>query len=98
MIEVNKIPVDAEGLWRTTTENGTTHDWDMDEFTFKRNPSPTSLSWGMDESFNNKVHLIRNIGCYPEVGAAFLVFFVDGTHVRSSHVVKIEKLDESDEW
>ena len=93
MTEVDRIPGDATGKWRTTTENGTTHDWDMDEFTFKRDPAPTSLSWGMDESFNEKVHLIRNIGSYPEVGSGFLVFFTDGMNVRSSHVVKIERLD-----
>lgn len=93
MTFVDKMPGDAEGLWITTTENGTTHEWDMDDFTFKRNPAPTSISWGMDESFNEKIHLIRNIGCYPEVGEGFLVFFTNGMHVRSSHVVKIEKVD-----
>ena len=91
-MEFDRIPDDATGKWRTTTENGTTHDWDFDAYTFKRNPSSTSRSRGMPPSFNEKTHHLRSIGAPAIVGSSFLVFLVDGTYINSSEVVKVERL------
>jgi hypothetical protein len=95
MTEHKRMPVDATGKWRTTTRSGTTHDWDMDAFTIKRNPHANSHNYGMSETFNERVHPIRSIACPPIVGERFTVFLVDtGSYLLSNTVVKIEKLSE----
>ncbi|MDU0314092.1 hypothetical protein RKE38_10385 [Phycicoccus sp. M110.8] len=71
---VNELGPGMGGVWLVSSLKATTtHVWDLDAMTYRRQPGPESSSMEYDDVTVR----ITKVGAWPEVGRRSLVFFDD---------------------
>ncbi|GAB3439075.1 hypothetical protein GCM10027517_12050 [Phycicoccus ginsengisoli] len=71
--EVDKLAPGMGGVWLVSSRKATTHVWDLDAMTYRRQPGPGSGRMAYDDM----TVPIASVGVWPEVGRSSLVFFDD---------------------
>lgn len=95
--EVDELTEGMGGKWLVTTQ-GSSHEWDLDNMTYKRIPGPESRAGAMSQ--DGDVMRITRVDRYPKVGNVSFVWYDDPSdfvieHWRqSSTIVSIVKMEE----
>ena len=71
--QLERLAPGVGGVWLVSSRKGTTHLWDLDAKTYRRQPGPGSSRMAYD----NTTVPIPNVGAWPEVGGRALVFLDD---------------------
>ncbi|MFC8502478.1 hypothetical protein ACFUC1_08965 [Pedococcus sp. NPDC057267] len=70
---VDKLTPETGGVWLVSSRKATTHVWDLDAMTYRRQPGPGSGRMAYDDV----TVPITIVGVWPEVGRSSVVFFDD---------------------
>ena len=71
--QVDRLEPGMGGVWLVSSRKATTHLWDLDAMTYRRQPGPGSSRMAYDDTTVS----ITNVDAWPEVGGRALVFFGD---------------------
>ena len=78
---VERLGATTTGVWLVRSRHATTHVWDLNAMTYRRQPGPHSSSMPYD----NVTVPITRVGRWPEVGHNSLVFFDDPDNPLLEH-------------
>jgi hypothetical protein len=79
--EVLELGPHTGGVWLVRSRKNTTHVWDLDAMTYRRQPRPGSSAM----LYDNTDQPITNVGRWPAVDHSSLVFFDDPHNPTTEH-------------
>ncbi|GAA2735266.1 hypothetical protein GCM10009867_17190 [Pedococcus aerophilus] len=79
--QVLELGPDTGGVWLVRSRKNTTHVWDLDAMTYRRQPGPGSSPM----LYDNTDQPITNVGRWPAVDHSSLVFFDDPQDPTTEH-------------
>lgn len=94
--EIEELTAETEGTWQITTQ-GTIHEWDVDNMTYKRMPGPESHAGVFVH--DGRYMQITKVERWPKVGDTFFIWCDDPDDMfterwrQSSTIVSIVKIE-----